>query len=181
MIRTAPLLVTFLALGACVSPAAEHASTTAPMHPIAHQYLAAIQAMDWVTMESLLAPGARYQDLTMEYYDRDAIDLNGSAAIARFWMNSSRDSATDSIRYDVREHFQAGPCVLVIATTHVRVGGAYWHLEQESVDVQGTLIVYLKIVEGRVVHHMDFVDYGTAMKKIDAARGRSNSARKRSG
>ena len=76
---------------------------------IVDRYLAAIQAQDWPAMRALLAADAHYLDYSMEHLSLPIKDLRGAEAIVGFWRDSSNDSGTVSIRFDLGERFVAGP------------------------------------------------------------------------
>lgn len=137
---------------------------------VATAYLRAIQDQDWNRMRSFLDASSRYQDFTMEFFDRDAIDLTGVDAITSFWRQSSEDSGTSEIRYVVERSFTAGPAVVIDMSIFVRVSGAYWNVDQDAIDLRSRLVTFLRIEEGVVTHHIDFTDYADAMAQVDALR-----------
>ena len=153
-----------LTLALLLASGASHASDP---DAIADEYLEAIQTQHWTRMAALLAEGAVYQDFTMQHFGSAAIDLEGVEAIIGFWRSSSEDSGTSSIRYDVRKRFTAGPTVVLDIEANVVVSGEYWEVPLPEVEASGTLIVYLEIKEGKVEHHIDFVDYAAAMRRIE--------------
>ena len=137
---------------------------------IADEYLAAVQAQKWKAMAEFLTDVSVYQDFTMEYFDRDAIDLVGAEAIVEFWRTSSEGAGTQDIRYDVQKRFTAGPNVVLDIEVTVRNRGEDWDLEVDEFEVSGTLITFLRIQDGKVVHHIDFVDYAASFGQIEALR-----------
>ena len=137
---------------------------------VATAYLRAIQDQDWDAMKSFLDADSHYQDFTMEYFDRDAIDLRGPEAIVGFWESSSEQSGTSEIRYVVEKKMVAGPAILLDLALHVRVSGSFWNVDQPEVVLDSRVVTFLRIEDGIVTHHIDFADYADAMEKIDALR-----------
>jgi predicted ester cyclase len=138
---------------------------------IADRYLDAVAAQDWDEMRVLLAPEAVYIDRTMQYFDRETIDLVGTEAILGFWRQASEDSDTREIQFDVRSRFRAGPVVVYELTTSVRVSGAYWGIDREELPFSASQVTILEVVDGRVTRHEDHVDYGEVMRQLDGFRG----------
>ena len=137
---------------------------------IADAYLEAIQRQDWGSMEALLAPDARYQDFTMEFFGRDAVDLEGRDAIVQFWRDSSESSGTSRIVYEPKSGFTVGPAVIRDVVARVTVSGAYWKSERPTVEASGRITMFLRVSNGQVTHHFDFVDYAEATRQIEAQR-----------
>ena len=144
---------------------------------ISDDYLASIQAQDWERMGSLLSDASRYEDFTMEFFDRPPIQLTGREAIVEFWRTSSEDSGTSSIHYDVVRRIVAGPMVILDLRGRVTVSGHYWELERDEITLEFDQISTLRILDGVVVHHVDHVDYADGMRQIDEQRRREASGR----
>ena len=137
---------------------------------VATAYLRAIQDQDWERMGTFLTDESIYQDFTMEYFNRDAIDLVGRDVIVGFWRDSSADSGTSEIRYVVEDRLVAGPAILLELALHVRVSGAYFNVDRAELAIDSRVFTFLRIENGRITHHFDFADYADAMRKIDAER-----------
>ena len=135
---------------------------------VTDRYLAAIQAQDWDTMRSLLAPDAHYLDFTMEHFGLPVKDLRGPEAIVDFWSQSSRDSGTVSIRFDFGHRFAAGPNLILRGHSEVAVLGSAWDLPVPKISTRFPQITHLRVAEGRITHHTDHVDYPAAEKQIVA-------------
>ncbi|MEM7353879.1 MAG: ester cyclase [Acidobacteriota bacterium] len=162
------LLTTCLAFSAAAESQEQPSKDTKPIAQVAARYLAAIQAQDWTTMEAMLAEEAHYQDYSAELFGTPKIDLRGPAAIVGFWRDSSRDSGTVSIGFDFDERFVAGPNLVLRGHGEVRVRAAAWGLPLEYLDTRFSLISHLRIVDGKVTHHTDHVDYGAMERQIVA-------------
>ena len=135
---------------------------------VAQRYLSAIEEQDWQAMQGLLDTDARYQDFSMQHFGSAMIDLRGPEAIAGFWRQSSRDSATVSIRLDLSDRFVAGPNLVLRGHSEVRLRGSAWDLPLEMIETRFPQITHLRIVAGKVTHHTDHVDYGSAERQIAA-------------
>ncbi len=133
---------------------------------VAERYLAAIQSQNWETMQTMLAADARYRDFSMEHFGTPMIDLRGPEAIVGFWRESSNDSGTVSIRLDLPDRFVAGPNLVLRGHSQVRVRGSAWDLPLELIETRFPLITHLRIVDGKVTHHVDHVDYAAAERQI---------------
>lgn len=145
-------------------------ATARDVDAVADDYLDAIQAQDWERMASFLTEASVYQDFTMEYFDREPIDLLGAEAIVDFWRSSSEESGTSEIRYDIVDRFTAGPCVVLTLRLHARVSGKYWGLSEPEVELAGDIITFLRIKDGRVTRHHDYVNYPQGTKQIEALK-----------
>ena len=143
---------------------------TSEVEDTATAYMHAIQNQDWERMVELLDATAIYQDFTMEYFGRDAIDLVGADAIVDFWRTSSEDSGTSEIRYVVNEKFVAGPAVVYIMSITERVSGAYWSVDKPEIELRGRLVTFVRVENARITHHIDFTDYASAMAQIESQR-----------
>lgn len=139
---------------------------------VADDYLEAVQAQDWEAMAGFLTEASVYQDFTMEYYDREAVDLVGRDAIVEFWRTSSEDSGTSEIHYDVEKRFTAGPCVVLTLALRVRVSGEFFGVPKSEIELTGDLITFLRIEDGKVTHHVDYVNYGQVAPQIEALKNR---------
>lgn len=120
----------------------------------------------------MLTERSHYEDVTMEFFDRPAIDLTGRSAIVDFWRTSSVDSGTSKIDYEVLKRFVAGPTVILDLRGRVTVAGEYWGLKSESITLVFDQITVLRIVDGMVSHHVDHVDYAAGMAQIEELRRR---------
>lgn len=169
---TALLVLSLGCAGQVTSPGDSPATATAPpeesVEVIVERYISAIQTQDWRTMQAMLAADARYLDFSMEHFDRPMIDLEGPEAITGFWRESSRDSGTVAIDFDLDDRFVAGPNLVLRGHTEVRVRGSAWDLPLEYLEPRFPQITHLRITGGKVTHHTDHVDYGAAERQIAA-------------
>jgi hypothetical protein len=164
------LLLASLALHQIAGATSDDSPPESPIAETASGYLEAIQAQDWEGMHALLTQDSLYQDFTMEYFDREPVELEGADAIVDFWRTSSEDSGTSSIQYEVRKSFVAGPVFVADVWATITVSGEYWDVDEEEVELSATLIVFLRVVDGKVLHHVDHVDYAAALEPIETER-----------
>ena len=141
-------------------------SSEEAVETVAERYFSAIEAQDWQKMRALLAVDAHYLDFSMEHFDRPKIDLKGPDAVTGFWQESSQDSGTLSIHLDLGDRFVAGPNLVFRGHSEVRVRGAAWDLPLPALTTRFPLITHLRIVDGKVTHHTDHVNYASAEAQI---------------
>lgn len=139
-------------------------------------YLKVIERMDWDEMADRLASDARYQDPTMTFFDRDAIDLSGPDAIVGFWREASAESGTESIAYDYQRCFETAGYHVVHYGIDIRVAGHYWDVNLQEITIPGQVTSIIQIVDGRVALHVDYVDYAGGIEFVDALRAQHGSA-----
>lgn len=139
------------------------------------RYLAAIDAMDWAAMSELLADDARYTDPTMVYYDRPAIDLSGREAIVNFWRTSSEDSGTSDITYTVTACFETAGYHMVNLDIAIRVAGKFWNIDREEILIPGKVVSIIRVEQGAVTEHHDYVSYAGAEPVIEGLRQQHGS------
>ena len=68
---------------------------------------------------------------------------------------------------DVRKRFTAGPTVIFDMYVNVRVSGHFWDVPKDEIVLSGTHIMFLRIEDGKVTHHVDHVDYGEVMRQVE--------------
>jgi len=162
-------LVVVVGLAAEIQPAEAEADDVAA---VAEAYLECIEDQDWERMGGLLTGTSRYEDFTMEFFDRPPIQLDGRDAIVEFWRSSSEDSGTSEIDYEIVRRIVAGPMAILDLRGRVTVAGRFWELKAEEITFEFDQITTLRIVEGRVVHHVDHVDYADGMRQVEDQRRR---------
>ena len=132
----------------------------------ADAYLDAIRSENWNRMASLLAPGAQYQDYSMEFFDRPMIDLEGPDAIVGFWRDSAADAGTIDVKWQFDERFASGPNLFLIGQTYVHNKGDVWGFPGHDLKTRFPQITHLRIVDGKVVYHADHVNYDVAGRQL---------------
>ena len=133
---------------------------------LAEGYLATIQAQEWRKMQAFLDPDARYLDYSMEHFGRERMDLRGAGAIVDFWRTSSEDAGSSEIELRFSERFLAGPNLILIGESRGTNAGAAWRLPMETFESRFPQVTHLRVVDGKIVRHVDHVDYGTAERQI---------------
>jgi len=124
----------------------------------------------------MLADDARYSDPTMIYFDRPAIDLSGADAIVAFWRSASEESGTSSIQYNVKKCFETAGYYVVHLEIAVGLAGAFWNVAKDSITVEGGVTSVIRIRDGKIVEHDDYVDYAGALRFIDQLRNQYGAA-----
>ena len=141
------------------------------MDSAAVSYLKLIEAMDWQGMRKRLASDARYVDPTMVHYNRPAIDRTGADAVVAFWRTSSEESGTTLIKYAYRNCFETAGFHVVHYDIAVDVSGEYWGINQKQVTIPGQVMSVIRIVDGLVAEHRDYVDYAGADRHVESLQG----------
>ncbi len=156
---TCSILISGLLLG-CHAQACENDS-------VAIRYLSAIDDMNWPEMNSLLSKDAHYTDPTMVYYDRPAIDLKGRVDIVEFWRSSSEDSGTSNIGYTITSCFETAGYHMVNLDIAITVSGKFWNVNKDEIVMPGKVISVIRVEQGSVTEHHDFVGYAGAETVIE--------------
>lgn len=133
---------------------------------LALRYLNAIETMQWQRMRALLASDARYTDPTMIYFDRDAIDIRGAEGIVAFWRSSSEDSGTSKISYERTGCFETAGYHMVNLDIKITVAGSFWNVNKPEIVLPGKVLSVIRVMEGRVVEHHDYVEYSNADRVV---------------
>ena len=139
----------------------------ASLRALADRYLRAVWALDYDTMEGLLAENALYEDYTAEYFGIDAYRFDGRDAVLDFFRTVNADSGTRSIVPTVRETFVAGPNVLVLVDVTVTVDGKDWGIPGRDLIGSGLTVTWLRMRDGRITRHVDFADFDTAIRDFE--------------
>lgn len=146
-------------LAVCLFGSSAHACDVSS---VAIRYLTAIDEMNWREMSELLADSAHYTDPTMTYYDRPAIDLRGRERIVDFWRSSSEDSGTSDISYTVTQCFETAGYHMVNLDIAITVSGELWNVDKDEILIPGKVVSVIRVSNGRVTEHHDFVGYAGA-------------------
>ncbi len=166
MLRTLCLPCTLLV--SCSAPSLP----SSPEMDLARDYITAMTSTDWDSMAPFLADDVAYQDLTMEFFERPPIDLRGRDAVVGFFKEGGEASGTDEVRTTIRDAFQAGPALFLDTETFVRASGEYWGINQPFMEVTLRQVMVLRIKDGKITHHYDVVDFGTAMQHVEEMQRR---------
>ncbi|MEM6773752.1 MAG: nuclear transport factor 2 family protein [Pseudomonadota bacterium] len=133
-------------------------------------YLNVIEAMDWPTMQQLLAPDARYVDPTMIYFDRPAIDIRGAKEIVSFWRRESDGSATQKLKFNYRACTETAGYFMVLYDVIGTTAGATWNVNKAEVTITGAVTSIIRVDGGAIIEHRDYVDYESAIASVDELR-----------
>ncbi|MEM1087853.1 MAG: nuclear transport factor 2 family protein [Pseudomonadota bacterium] len=141
------------------------------------QYLAAIDAMDCDAMRSHLAEDATYTDPTMTHFGTDAIDLTGANNVVEFWRSSSEDSGTSEIKYTITSCLETAGYHAVNLDILISVSSAYWCVNKDVIDIPGRVVSIIRVQDGRVIEHDDYVEYAAADKVVAKLREKYGEAK----
>lgn len=174
MTRKGAAMMRATIFGLCLQLVSVAAFGACPDDSVAARYLRAIETMNWSQMEALLADDASYSDPTMTYFDREPIQLVGSANIVDFWRSASEESGTSKISYTTTGCFETAGYFLVNLDIDVRVAGAYWNVNKDWISLPGKVVSIVRVTDGRVSEHHDYVEYSaadSAVKQLQEQHG----------
>lgn len=123
-------------------------------------------------MQSLLADDAWYTDPTMIYYDRPAMDIRGAEKVVAFWRSASEDSGTSNIAYTVTQCFETADYHMVNLDIRITVAGSFWNVDKDEIVMPGKVISILRVKDGKVLEHHDYVDYAGADAHVEQLQQR---------
>ena len=134
---------------------------------VARSYFEALHAGHWDRVRAVTGPGFRFSDPTAEGHETV---ITGADDLEDF-LNYLQANRTDAAEAVVVDGFVSGPHVALI----VRYRG---HVDGEVLGTQGGPrrfdtpgVTILTVVGGKVVHHLDYVDYETLERQLrDPAR-----------
>ena len=162
-------LVGSLLLGGCASTPSAPRAPSGVAGP-ADAWLVAIQSQDWQAMRALLAEAAVYEDPTAAAARGVPLRHEGPDAIVAFWQSSSEDSEAQNIRYRIDERFESGGVTVFTMWLTIEVGGRYWNVDRESLQLAGRQVTSVTVRDGKIVRVSALVDYDAAVRRIDALR-----------
>jgi len=156
------LLLLFLATGAQAAGCDDKSTVV--------KYLKTIEDMNWRKMKHMLADDAVYRDPTMVYFKRPEIGLNGKDDITGFWEDASKESGASRIGYNLKHCFETAGFHVVLYDTLVEVRGHLWNINQENVTMPGQVMSVIRIEQGLIKEHIDYVDYAATIAFLDQLR-----------
>lgn len=165
--KNALLLCACFGFSGCAS---QPIKVACPESSLPMRWLHAIEMEDWDTMGSLLHADAVYDDPTMAYFGDGPIHLMGRDSIVEFWRQSDEESGSRYMEYEVPFCFESADLFVINAVIHLEVGGAYWKVAREYLPLTSAQTTILNTKDGKITHVVDYVDYGSAIRQIEALR-----------
>lgn len=151
------LLLALVGFGSIVGASAQTADVAA-LNATADAYLAAYTAQDLARLATYYTPETEFDDPTSEGYWRERFRMRGGDAI----VGAMREgwSLIRAFRFEEKERFAYHDRVVLIGTSHLRMDGAMFGGEAgRDYDVALPAVTILRIVDGKVLLHLDHYDY----------------------
>ncbi len=142
----------------------------------AYNWVESIESQDWARMQALLAPDATYDDPTVVHLDQDAIALVGREAIAEFWRESSEEIGARNIDYEITRCFESGGITVLTMIISITMGGAYWNINTESIDLTGAGTTVITNRPEGIAAVVDYFDYAEIQTQIEDFRSQYGEA-----
>ncbi|MEM1179730.1 MAG: nuclear transport factor 2 family protein [Acidobacteriota bacterium] len=166
-------LVVFLCFWAL--PAAVFAEE-APANPdeqkrLALEYLGALADADWEKQRSFYTDESVFEDPTADLFG-EPWRLSGADEITDFWRTNYEGSGTLGVVNTFDRIFVNGSRVVLVYDARVRFDGLQVGFPGERLEgtIQGVTV--LRIEGGKVLHHLDHVDYAGAERDLEAMRAK---------
>lgn len=152
-----------------MSAAAAAPATAEHRLDVARSYFEAVHAGQWDCVRALTGPGFRFSDPTAEGHETVITGADDLETFIAYLQANRPDGDAEAL---VEGGFASGPHVTLIVRYRGRIAGAALGTEggARGFDVPGVAI--LTVVDGKVVHHLDYVDYETLQRQLrDPAPG----------
>ena len=159
------LLAATCILGMTATTAA--AATADSRLEVARSYFEALHAGQWDRVRALTGRGFRFSDPTAEGHETV---ITGADDLETF-LNYLQANRADGAEAVAEDGFASGSHVTLVVRYRGQVDGAVLGTEggPRRFDTPGVTI--LTVVGGKVVHHLDYVDYETLQRQLsDSAR-----------
>ena len=167
--RIRPSLSRTLLGAACILGMTATASAAEPRLEIARSYFEALHGGQWDRVRALTGPGFRFSDPTAEGHETVITGADDLETFLDYMQANRPDGDAEAL---VEDGFASGRHVTLIVRYRGRLDGAALGTEggPRGFDVPGVTI--LTVLDGKVVHHLDYVDYETLQQQLsDAAPG----------
>lgn len=169
-VRSLAVRVGLLALLVPAAGSAQEDTLTA----VAVQYLDAVYALDFQAAEPLLVPSASYRDPTGRALGGRVVAHDGRAEILRAFESSAAD--VRQTRADVVASFEAGDLVVLHLLLYGEFrGGMVGRPEPWLAARDIRAVTVLRFESGRILEHVDYVDYSTLMEQLGCGAGSCGS------
>ena len=136
---------------------------------IALEYLGALADADWEKQKTFYTDESVFEDPTADLFG-EPWHFRGAAEITEFWRTSYESSGTLGAVNTFDRVFVNGSRVILVYDARVRFDGHQVGFPGEQLEgtIQGVSV--LRIEDGKVLHHLDFVDYAGAQRDLEAMR-----------
>ena len=133
---------------------------------VARSYFEALHAGEWDRVRALTGPGFRFSDPTAEGHQTVITSADDLETFLDYLQANRPDGDAAAV---VEEGWASGNHVTLVVRYRGRLDGAALGTEggPRRFDVPGVTI--LTVVGGKVVHHLDYVDYETLERQLRGA------------
>ena len=140
-------------------------STAEDRLDLARSYFEALHAGQWDRVRALTGPGFRFSDPTAEGHETVITEAEDLETFLDYLQANRVDADAEAI---VEDGFASGRHVTLVVRYRGRLDGEAMGTEggPRSFDTPGVTI--LTVVGGKVVHHLDYVDYETLERQLRA-------------
>lgn len=132
---------------------------------IAQSYFEALHDGQWDRVRALTGPAFRFSDPTAEGHETVITEADDLETFLDYMQANRPDGDAEAL---VEDGFASGDHVTLVVRYRGRLAGEALGTEGGSrgFDVPGVTI--LTVVGGKVVHHLDYVDYETLQRQLSA-------------
>ncbi|MYE13843.1 MAG: ester cyclase [Gammaproteobacteria bacterium] len=130
---------------------------------IARSYVEALHAGQWDRVRALTGPAFRFSDPTAEGHETVITRADDLETFLDYMQANRPDGDAEAL---VEDGFASGRHVTLLVRYRGRLDGEALGTEggPRGFDVPGVTI--LTVVDGKVVHHLDYVDYETLQRQL---------------
>ncbi len=139
----------------------------AALHELSRTYLEALCANDFEALKPLLSADALFEDPTRVTLTGEVQRIQGRAAMLENFAKNARSGASSEV--EIVESFVTGEHVVMRLNYRSQGSANVIRLEGDkpSVELKIPAVTILRIQKGRVVHHLDHVDYASILRQAD--------------
>lgn len=170
MLRILALTLCFFTLPLAIS--AEETSTEPnELKRLALEYLGALADADWQKQKTFYTEESVFEDPTADLFG-EPWHIRGADEITDFWRTSYESSGTLGVVNTFDRIFVNGSRVVLVYDALVRFDGLQVGFPGERLEgtIQGVTV--LRIEGGKVLHHLDHVDYARAQRDLETMRAK---------
>jgi hypothetical protein len=145
--------------------AAEQEAKPDPLQAVAESYLDALCEQDFGKLAGLMDPKILFEDPTLSLFSGEGLSIEGRDGTLAHLQRNAKKAAKSAV--DVRESFVSGEHV-VMRLNYVTKGSQTRELAERGnagFRLGTSAVTILRIKQGRVVHHLDHVDYASILRK----------------
>ena len=150
------------------------ASTAEHRLDVARSYFEALHAGQWERVRALTGPGFRFSDPTAEGLETVIAAADDLETFLAYMQANRGDGDGEAV---VDDGWSSGRHVTLTVRYRGRLDGEALGTQggPRGFDVPGVTV--LTVVGGKIVHHLDYVDYDTLERQLSEAAAGSGSAR----